>query len=83
MPRAGKIVGLDIGLHSVKAVWAERKATGTACTRAEALPLPQDGTDPSVVMGPWLQQMGLVGASCVIGVPGDQCMFQPMLMAPQ
>lgn len=82
MPKTGKIVGLDIGLHSVKAVWAERRASGTVCTRTETTLLPQDGGDQSAVIGPWLQQVGLSGASCVIGVPGDQCMFQPLLMAP-
>jgi type IV pilus assembly protein PilM len=82
MPKPGKTVGLDLGLHSVKAVWAEQRGAKTACTRTEILLLPREGGNPAAVIEPWIRQVGLSGASCVIGIPGDQCMFQPLLMAP-
>ena len=80
--KRSKAVGLDIGRHSVKAVWAERSGGELVVTRTEFLRLPQDGGDSRAVIEPWINQAGLSGTPCVIGISGDQCMFQPLLLPP-
>lgn len=82
MARQNAIVGLDIGRHSVKAVWAEQRGHVPAITRAEFLRLPSDSSDSRSVIGSWIAEIRLAKFPCVIGLPGQQSMFQPLQLVP-
>lgn len=77
------IVGLDIGRYSAKAAWVEsRRDDAPAVTRVELLELPHETSDSRSVVGPWIEKMELAKFPCIIGLPGQQCMFQPLLLPP-
>ncbi len=67
------VVGLDIGRWAAKAAWARRGRI----VRLESIRLPQNLAAARNILAPWVTQKGLPGASCVLGIPGAQCMFQP------
>jgi len=77
------IVGLDIGRHSVKAVWATRSGGRPVVTRTDSLRLPLDQPDNTGVILPWIENVGIHACPCVLGVPGQQCVFQPFRMEPE
>lgn len=76
------VLGLDLGRHAAKAVWAAARNNRIEILRAETLRLPAGGLDRKTILARWVKEQGLSGTPCVIGLPGLQTMFQPMFMAP-
>jgi type IV pilus assembly protein PilM len=72
-------VGLDIGRHSIKAVWAKFSGGKPYVTRAEILRLPSETADVAGLVSSWIENIGLTKKRCVIGVPALQTMFHPLL----
>jgi general secretion pathway protein L len=73
-------VGLDIGRHSAKAVRVEYGDGGPVVRSAELLRLPQDAAERDSVLVPWVKRIGIGRCPCVVGLRGDQAMFQPLLL---
>ncbi len=71
-------IGLDIGGAFARAAWVTRDREGLRVERVESVALPAAGRVEDVIR-PWLAKIGLAGRSCVLGLPGAQCMFQPIL----
>jgi Tfp pilus assembly PilM family ATPase len=82
MAKNNTVVGLDMGRHSVKAVWAEVRGGKPLVLRSEILPLPLNQSGSADVLTPWIRNMGLAKQSCVIGLSGEKAIFQPLLLAP-
>ena len=82
MARAETVIGLDIGSHSVKAVWASVRRGKVHRKKRALLRLPPDATDKTAIIRPWIEKEGLAKAPCVLGLPGRQAMFQPFLVPP-
>lgn len=80
MPRRETVVGLDIGRHAAKAVWAELRSGKVAVTRAESLRLPPQTAITPDVIEPWIAKTGIARTSCVIGLSGEHVMFQPFTL---
>lgn len=76
------VLGLDIGRHAVRLVWAEMRGGKPRVTRTESLRLPPATADTKGVILPWLEQHKVAGSACVIGIQGFQSMFQPFVLAP-
>ena len=77
MAKKDAVVGLDIGPHAVKAAWAVRRGRKAVVTRTEHLRLPSDGTAGADVIVRWIEKIGVAKHACVVGLSGQQCMFQP------
>ena len=80
MPKKKTVLGLDLGRYAVKAVWAEKRGRDTRVTRTELLRLPPDTVDRQAVIAPWAEKLGLGRYPCVLGVSGQQAMFQPLVL---
>ena len=78
-----KILGLDIGRATVKAVWATVRGTAAPqIVRSELLRLPAETADRKNVIAQWLARFGVHGTPTVIGLSGQQAMFQPLVLLP-
>jgi len=78
-----KILGLDIGRTTVKAVWAVSRGAAVAIARTETLRLPADTADRRTVIAPWLAKLGAEGRkgrTCAVGFSGQGAMFQPLVL---
>ena len=80
--RNNQILGLDIGRHTAKAVSVVARRDGIEILRVETLRLPAGGFDRKDILARWIKEHDLAGARCVISLPGQQAMFQPMFMVP-
>ena len=81
MSKPKQYVGLDIGLHSLKAVWVERSGAGVAVVRREELRLPPETQDPvQQLIVPWLDKNGLQRTPTAIAVPGTQVVYQAVTL---
>jgi Tfp pilus assembly PilM family ATPase len=74
------VVGLDLGRHTVRAVWLEKGPHGPCAARREALRLPFDGKGGREALELWIGQQGLKEAGCAVALPGTQALFQPLLL---
>ncbi len=77
MPRARKIVGLDIGTRNVRAIWMQIQGATPRVTRVEKFALPIDVTDAPQLIRTWLDKVGLAHAFCSVALPGGNAIFQP------
>ena len=82
MAKANHILGLDIGRFSAKAVLASLEDGKVVFEKAETLRLPAGSFDRTAMMARWLKEAGLTGRRCVIGLSGQDTMFQPLFMIP-
>lgn len=82
MGKANTVIGLDIGRYAVRAAWVRLKGGSPVVIRAEELRLPPDGSSPSSLIASWAEQTGLKNAACVVGLSGQQTMFQPFVLPP-
>ncbi len=82
MARKNQILGLDIGHHTAKAVSVAIKGNGIDVLRVETLRLPLGGLDRKAILARWIKEHDLVGTPCVISLPGQQAMFQPIFLVP-
>ncbi len=82
MARKNQILGLDIGRHTAKAVSVAVKGSRIEVLRVETLRLPASNLDRKNIMSRWIQEHELTGTPCVIGLPGQQAMFQPLFLVP-
>jgi Tfp pilus assembly PilM family ATPase len=82
MGKTDTIVGLDIGKFAVKAAWVRLRGGSPVVTRTEELRLPPEGTVATSLIASWAEQTGLQNTSCVVGIPGQQTMFQPFVLPP-
>jgi Tfp pilus assembly PilM family ATPase len=78
--RRNQVLGLDIGRHTAKAVLVAPKGDRVEVLRAELLRLPAGGFDRKAILARWIKEHDLGGTPCVIGLSGQQAMFQPMFM---
>ena len=79
MAKSRTIVGLDIGAHAVKAVWAVKRSGGYAVTRREMLHLPLSDGNPMRIVKPWLEKNGISKLPVAVGMPGSDCVIQTVL----
>ena len=77
MPRARKIVGLDLGTRNVRAVWMQLQGAALRVTRVETFALPLDDQDAPQLIRAWLEKVGLANAFCSVALPGGSSIFQP------
>lgn len=82
MARKNQILGLDIGRHTAKAVSVALKGNRIDVVRVESLRLPTGNLERKTILTRWIQEHELSGAKCVISLPGQQAMFQPMFLEP-
>ncbi len=82
MARKNQILGLDIGRHTAKAVSVAAKGNGVEVLRVETLRLPSGSLDRKSILARWIKEHDLIGARCVISLPGQQAMFQPLFLVP-
>jgi Tfp pilus assembly PilM family ATPase len=82
MPGKNTVVGLDMGRYAVKAAWLELRAGSPVLTRCESVRLSSDHADNVVAISQWIENMGIKKFPCVLGLPGEKAMFQPMLLLP-
>lgn len=73
------VVGVDIGQDSVKAAWV-KGGSRPQVIRVESFRVPPTATDRVAAIRPWVAKMGIERASCVLGVRGPDCMFQPLFL---
>jgi Tfp pilus assembly PilM family ATPase len=81
MATKNAVVGLDIGRHSVKAVWAVKQGKSAGIVRCETMRLALGGEDRHAVIRSWVEKTGIGRHRCAIGLASDQAMFQPFLLA--
>jgi len=82
MAKTDTVVGLDIGKFAVKAAWVRLRSGSPIVTRTEQLHLPPDGSNPTSLIASWAEQAGLGNTACVVGLSGQQAMFQPFVLPP-
>lgn len=82
MAKREKILGLDIGHHSVKAVVAEKHGRNYAILRTELLPFIGSPEEKINMLKGWLLKHGLQGLPCVLGISGQSIRFQPLILPP-
>ncbi len=82
MARKNQILGLDIGRHTAKAVSVAAKGSSVEVLRVETLRLPPGGLDRKAILARWIKEHDLTGTRCVISLPGQQAMFQPLFLVP-
>ncbi len=82
MASKNQILGLDIGRHTAKAVSVVAKGSRVEVLRMETLRLPAGGLDRKAILARWIKEHELTGARCVISLPGQQTMFQPLFLVP-
>ncbi len=82
MAQYDTVIGLDIGTHAVKAAWVKLSSGRPVVVRTEALQFPLDGSGGKAMIAPWAEKVGLRKYPCVLGMPGQQTMFQPFLLPP-
>ena len=82
MANGNTIVGLDLGRYAVKAVWIDRRGRAPTVKRCESVRVPAEGAERADVIKRWIDKVGLERTPCVIGLPGQQAMFQPFLLPP-
>ena len=75
------VIGLDIGHHTVKVVRADRRGKSIAFGKPELMRLPSEAGDKAAVVARWLGDLGLLKYPCVLGLPGQSTMFQPLTVA--
>jgi len=80
--RKNQILGLDIGRHTAKAVSVAAKGNGIEVLRVETLRLPANSLERKSILARWIKEHDLTGTRCVISLPGQQAMFQPMFLVP-
>ena len=80
MAMTNSILGLDIGTHSVKLVRAELKRKQVTVTHTETLRIPADISSTTDVILPWLKNLDFPKTPCVVGISGQQTMFQPLAL---
>jgi cell division ATPase FtsA len=80
MPGKRKILGLDIGRTTVKAVWAVGRGPAVEIARTETLRLPADTADRQAVIAPWFAKLSAEGRTCALGLSGQGAMFQPLVL---
>ena len=83
MARVHQIVGLDLGLRTVRAVWVELRGGKPRVTRAEKMALPIEGGDNLALTRTWLDRVGLPNRFAAIAIPGTQLVFQPGKLTPE
>ncbi len=83
MARVHQIVGLDLGLRTVRAVWVELRGGKPRVTRAEKMALPIEGGDNIALTRTWLDRVGLPNRFAAIAIPGTQLVFQPGKLTPE
>lgn len=83
MSKRRSIVGLDLGRHSVKAVWVTLRAGGPVVTRSESLHVPLNEQKPERLIRPWLESHGLLRQGVVLAVPGSDTVFQSFQLPPE
>jgi len=81
MTLTNEVVGLDIGKHSVKAVWVSLNGSSPTVKRVEMLRLTSSSSDNKGLISQWLEKHGVTKRECVLGLSGKQCMFQPFRLA--
>ncbi|MBN2301185.1 MAG: pilus assembly protein PilM, partial [Lentisphaerae bacterium] len=81
MAKKDTIIGLDIGCYSVKAAWVTQRSNACSVKRVEILKLPYDQSNREEVITSWLAGHGIGKYPCVLGISGQQVMFQPLQMA--
>ncbi len=82
MARKNQILGLDIGHHAAKAVSVAIKGNHAEVLRVETLRLPAGNLDRKDILARWISEHDLTDTRCVISLPGQQSMFQPLFMVP-
>ena len=82
MGKHGKILGLDIGHHTVKAVVAERRGQSFTILRTELLPFIGSADEKVNMLKGWLIKTGLQSIPCVLGISGQSARFQPIILPP-
>jgi len=82
MAKKTTVVGLDIGHFGVKAVWTVRHGDRVVIKRTESVRLPLDGSGRMEVIRPWVEKLQISRYPCVVGLSGQQTMFQPFLLPP-
>ncbi len=81
MPQNNTIIGLDIGSHTIRALWVDQRSGKPKVTRREELRLPASVPNLQRVVSPWIESHGLHKLHCTIGMSGHECVFQPMMLA--
>lgn len=76
MGKVRTIVGLDLGAHAVKAVWAAKRPGGYTVTRREILHLPLSDGNPMRIVKPWLEKHGITKLPVAMGLPASSCVIQ-------
>lgn len=80
MPRRNTIIGFDIGSSLVRAVWVEQTASGRQVVRREELKIPTTVPNLQRQVRPWVEKNELNRQHCVIGLSGQETVFQPMTL---
>lgn len=78
--RKHQVLGLDIGNHSVKAALVAPRGQRVELVRTETLRLPAGAFDRKSILLRWLKEQRFTGYPCVVSIPGQQAMFQPMFL---
>lgn len=81
MTKRNTVIGLDIGRHSVKAAWVERHGQSAIVTKTEFLKLPAERSDMAGIAKQWIEKTGIRRHPCVIGIAGQNTVFQPFMAA--
>jgi len=76
------VISLDIGKYAVKALWAETRKNNIAIQRIETIRLPQDASDLTELIKPWIKKLQLTGKNCILSLPAQEIIFQPLTLPP-
>jgi Tfp pilus assembly PilM family ATPase len=76
MSRIKQTVAIDVGTRTARAVWVQLRGRTPTVTRVESFALPLDEEDPHVLIGTWIDKLGLAKHFCVVALPGSQSVFQ-------
>ena len=68
MARKETVVGLDIGHHSVKAVWASRRGNDIRIRQTEFLHLPTDEAGSRGIITSWIEKKGIGRYPCILAL---------------
>jgi len=66
----------------VKAVWVKARGRRPEVARVETARLPPDAREHREMLRSWIKKVGLQNSSCVLGLSGQHCMFQSVLLHP-
>jgi Tfp pilus assembly PilM family ATPase len=71
-----EIIGLDVGIHSVKAVRATPSYKGVNLHESERVRMPGDGAQRREVLQALVEEKGWRGLPCIVAVPDDAVVLQ-------